>query len=391
MRVERIRQLDRWLGVPALVCLNPLVFIAGRLLRRDHQPSPMGRVCFLKLLGGGSLILAYPALLGIRKRFPNHRLMLVTTRAVEPFARTLAVFDEILVIETGTFVRLAVTGLRALLKCLRVDTVVDLEVYSKLSSVFAVLTLARNRIGFVRWEVFWRRAIYTHLAYFNQRAAAHNFYEALAGILGASPASITECRERLLSQLDWPKRTPAPRRIGLGCGCSDLSPERALTAGQWLVLFRQWLRPEDTAEIRFLGVMADAPLAERIAAAAAPYFPRVTFQNHCGRWPLAESLRALAGCDEYWGIDSALLHYARLIGLRCRSLWGPTDPRTLLYPIPGAEEEVHWAGIPCSPCVHVTARPPCGGNNVCMQRLVDASVPTPVPVWSGPAPLGPRD
>ena len=43
---------------------------------------------------------------------------------------------------------------------------------------------------------------------------------------------------------------------------------------------------------------------------------------------LQESLGELAGASGFWGVDSALLHYARILGVRCVSYWGPTDPRT---------------------------------------------------------------
>jgi ADP-heptose:LPS heptosyltransferase len=95
--------------------------------------------------------------------------------------------------------------------------------------------------------------------------------------------------------------------------------------------------------------------------------------NVCGL-ELPKSLARLAACRECWAIDSALLHYARLFGLRSVSFWGPTAPRTLLKPAP-IDEEVHYAEVACSPCVHAAESPPCAGHNLCMTALVRALDP----------------
>jgi ADP-heptose:LPS heptosyltransferase len=84
---------------------------------------------------------------------------------------------------------------------------------------------------------------------------------------------------------------------------------------------------------------------------------------------LAESLSELARASEFWGVDSALLHYARILGVRSLSYWGPTDPRTRLKPVAGLEEEIEYRKIPCSPCIHLAEEAPCGGNNLCIKNL----------------------
>ncbi len=89
---------------------------------------------------------------------------------------------------------------------------------------------------------------------------------------------------------------------------------------------------------------------------------------------LIESLALLRSADEFWGIDSALLHYARLFGVVSLSLWGPTDPDTRLKPCPGLKETIRYQKIACSPCVHMAENPPCRGNNICIQALFDPAV-----------------
>ena len=100
-------------------------------------------------------------------------------------------------------------------------------------------------------------------------------------------------------------------------------------------------------------------------------FPDVTFLNLCGQLSLRESLMRLSECSRFWGIDSALLHFARLLKIPCESFWGPTNPATLLAKIPGLSEKIHYRPISCSPCIHVAETAPCCGRNLCIQGLFD--------------------
>jgi ADP-heptose:LPS heptosyltransferase len=93
-------------------------------------------------------------------------------------------------------------------------------------------------------------------------------------------------------------------------------------------------------------------------------------ENRCGDTSLADALRLLAGCDEFWGIESSLLHYARLFGLRCKAYFGPTHPMRL-RPVEGLVEEIYYRKTVCSPCIHLVSTPPCHGDNLCMQWLFE--------------------
>ena len=88
---------------------------------------------------------------------------------------------------------------------------------------------------------------------------------------------------------------------------------------------------------------------------------------------LDDAMPELAGADEFWGIDSALLHYARFLRTPCLSFWGPTHPETRLKPIDGLAERVVYRKVPCSPCIHLAEEPPCGGNNVCIRNLFESA------------------
>ncbi len=368
MQIRTIRIIDYYLGNLLIAVLKPFVILLGDLLRRDHSLEPRENITIIKMLGGGSLVIAFPSLLGLRKKYPGLSINLVTMKSVVPFARSLNVFDNITAIDDSGVFRFLLSSLRTYIRVFRTDTIVDLEVYSRLSTVFSALACARNRIGFYLEEAFWRRRLHTHLIYFNRFSGSHYFYDKIFGLFGISPASTADCREHLLNHLpDTGKK--GKYRICIGHGCSGLSLERMLDAGQWEKVFLSRIDGTSEAEVVFLGTERDSALASEITRRLSPVFRGIEFINRCGKTSLDKSLSILSSADEFWGIDSALLHYARMFRIKCVSFWGPTDPATLLREVPGLQEEINYRRIPCSPCIHVTETPPCMGDNVCIQNL----------------------
>lgn len=372
MKLTTKQKLDFYLGGAGILILRPLVMFIGMLMRRDHRLQPQKNLTFIKFLGGGSLIIAMPALLGLRKAYPTLTFTLITTKAVKPFADSLGVFDNIKVIDDTKPLSLLVSGFRALLHCLTHDTIIDLEVYSRLSAIFSLATLARNRIGFYLDSVIWRRSVYTHLLFFNRFSGSYHFYEAVCRLLYAEPAHHLECRMKLkIGEVPQHFQVKTPF-IVIGAICSDFAVERMLTSEQWIAAIAN--NKPTTSNFVFLGGPNDKETIQKLITALQEAYPNYSFFNGSG-YSLSESLAILKQASAFWGIDSSLLHYARILGLSCTSYWGPTDPRTRLKPFPKIEEQVHYQKTPCSPCVHVAESPPCGGHNQCIKHLFDKRMP----------------
>ena len=378
MRIEAKQRLDRTLGSCLLLLLRPLVRAMGLLLRRDHAPTAQGEIVVIKMVGGGSLILALPSLVGIRRRYPDLPLTLVCGRAVAPFGEIAGVFDRIEVIEDGRSVPALLASAGRVLLSLnlrRVDTVIDFEVYSVLTTVFASLTRARNRIGFYLENTHWRRNVLTHLVFFNRASGVYHFYEAAARLLGAEPVAMETCREHLRMRL----ATATPewdRFLVVGAGCSEFGSVRLLPPAEWAA-FASSRRESLEATWVFLGSAADREVSEAVARSVSAALPAGGFRyvNLCGETSLSSAVSLIARAQAFLGIDSALLHFARMLGVPATSMWGPTAPTTRLQPIDGYEETVYYRPPVCSPCIHVSESPPCQGNNVCMRLFTSDSVP----------------
>ena len=368
MKINAIKVIDYYVGSTAIALIKPFVILLEKILQRDHSLKLRNKVTFVKLLGGGSLVIAFPALLGLRKKYPHLNMTLVTTKGITPFARSLNIFDNYYEIDYSGIFKLLFTSLKTYIATFGSDTIIDLEVHSKLTTVFSVLTGARNRIGFYEHEAFWRRRIYTHMIYFNVFSGSYEFYDKIVRLFSVSPSSSDECREHLLHSFPN-EQGLAEHRICIGHACSDLGRERMLNAGQWEKVFQSRLDKDFKAEVIFLGVERDSALASEIIKTVSPRFKNISFINMCGKTSLDKSLSILSSSNEFWSIDSSLLHYARLFKVKTISWWGPTDPKTRLREIPGLEEETFYCKIPCSPCTHVTETPPCMGDNICIENL----------------------
>ena len=371
MDMKRKQLLDRVLGRLLTLCLRPTAQILGLILRRDHALELRDRVAVIKMMGGGSLIIAYPALLALRKRYPHVRFIFIGTPAVRPFAEILALFDEFHdIIDDRGLWKLTWSSATALIRCARVDTIIDLEIYSRLTTVFSALTLARNRIGFYLDVAFWREGIASHLFYFNRSTSMPLYYEQIARSLDAPILSMAEARAHFLATNKFSRgeRPQGERhRLGLGVFCSEIAYERQLTAEQWAILLRRKFAIE-RLELNLFGSKSEVNQMQSIEQQLRLHMPGVTINNFCGQLSLHNSTAILTQLDEFWSIDTGLLHIARLIGVPVTSFWGPTSPDRLILRTSDVREVVCYHKIHCSPCVHNAEQPPCRGNNICMQQ-----------------------
>jgi len=373
MTFQAKRRVDYWLGGALLLVLFPLVRLLALVLRRDHSLAQRRGCVVIKLVGAGSLFLAMPSMQAIRAQFPSGRFYLVGTRAVTAVAEPFGWFDACWTIDDSSLLRLVSSSVRVLWQVNRhADHLIDLEVHSRLTTVFSVLSMVRNRIGFVDEIVFWRRGFYTHMTFFNVHGPVYVFYDLLANWFGVGLIAVSAFnhgfhRSVLAEAIPVTVALPA-RYVAVGHACSDLGRERQVRPAEW----KRLLQPLHLAGYEFvvLGGAADAAFADAIIAELGHGV------SLCGRLSVAQSAKVIAGAAMYYGIDSMLLHLARALGVRSVSIWGPTSPAILLRPMATAER-IGFVRLPCSPCIHVNETPPCQGRRDCMAAAVDALVAPP--------------
>jgi ADP-heptose:LPS heptosyltransferase len=391
MQVRLKQKIDKYAGYGLIALLWPFTRLLGIFMRRDHSTDkPPQRILFIKLLGLGSLIVAADAVIALRRRFPQARLILLTDANIAAGIGPFGLFDEIHATNTDHLFSTVVKMIRFFGKTWtwRRLWVVDLEVYSKLTTVLAVLTLARNRFGFYLRPVSFRKYLNTHNIPFDQSAYLGKNYETMAREMGGGrpePGDGGEWPETGNDRLE-PSLAGGSRRMDewdrpyiiLNNTCSGLAAARRLPDETFAAVC-QWILEHTSYRLALLGGQGDREdINQFIAARPALSGQRGRILNFAG---------ATEGFEEYYHflreagsflvtIDSGPLHMARRLGLPTISIWGPTDPANYLS-VPPEEKDRHliqYLSVPCSPCVHRHATLPCGGNNICMKNIPVAAI-----------------
>ena len=199
-----MRWIDHWVGLPLCFLLGLCVALVRRLgIHRSRRIGGQRTLAVFKFFGLGSIIEISPLLRAIRARYPRARLAFVTFAENEHLVRMLGLCTDVRVIRTQRPLDFALDVLRqiAWLQRERVEAVIDLEFFSKFSTLLSFFSGARVRVGF-HLNDFWRYSLITHAIYFNYYQHITDVYREAARRLDVMIDDMT------LSRLD---AGPAPR------------------------------------------------------------------------------------------------------------------------------------------------------------------------------------
>ncbi len=367
MKLQFKRKLDFVVG-NFLVAINLIAAkMLGFLLRRNHKiDKEPSSIVFIKMLGLGSVFLASNAILAVKKKYPKAKFILIAGSGIKPGLEPIGLFDEILEIRDTGFTILLKDSISVFFRIWKMKKVwvADLEVYSKLTTVFSLWTCAINRFGFILNPVRFRINMNTHNVYFNQFVNVEENYIRLAETMGAKVTENFYLEKYLPSgrtgEINYPY-------IAINNTCSDLSLERKCP-DKLLSAICKWILQNTSYKLVFTGAPVDR---EKIFQFINAHFsnaemPRI--KNIAGELAFEKYYDFLYHeCAAMLTIDSAPLHIAKKLSVPTLSLWGPTNPVNLSRS--DKRNFVYYLAKDCSPCVHHTETLPCGGDNICMKDM----------------------
>src|SRR5579859_3471390 len=190
--VDAMRRIDRLAGVP-LCFLATLAVKLRDLVRRT--PRPIRRILFIELSEMGSTILADPALRKARDRTGAELYFVIFVQNADSLAFTGTIERRnVFTIRSGSLWLLAFDTL-AFLRWTRrngIDTVVDLELFSRFTGLLAGLCGADRRAGFYRFhnEGLYRGEMLTHRVAYNPHIHIAKNFIALINALAAPKAEV---------------------------------------------------------------------------------------------------------------------------------------------------------------------------------------------------------
>jgi ADP-heptose:LPS heptosyltransferase len=387
--VDAMRRIDRLAGVPLCFLATLALRIRDALWRKP--PRPLRRILFIELSEMGSTILADPALRKARDRAGAELYFVIFAQNADSLAFTGTIERRnVFTIRSGSLWHLGLDTL-AFLRWTRrngIDTVVDLELFSRFTGLLAGLCGADRRAGFYRFhnEGLYRGEMLTHRVAYNPHIhISKNFIALIDALLSKTPtvpysktiigddeltiaaeppsAAADEAVQAQVAAIAGPGSLPQRRLVLVNPNASNLLPQRRWMADRYAELIRRILAAHQDALVLITGAPSERAEAEALAAQCASD-RCIAFAGHTRLTDLP-ALYAMA--ELMISNDSGPAHFAAACGLPTIVLFGPETPN--LYRPLGTATAI-YAGLACSPCVSASNhRKTACTDNVCMQAI----------------------
>ena len=402
LKIDRQRRLDRVIGPP----LCWLLTLFHRLTGRDDSPREVRHILVVLLSEMGALVLTRPMFDRLREKYPTatlHVLCFDQNRAALDLLDIVPSNQVVVVRNTsaGAFVMDSLRAIRRM-RSLRLDAVLDLELFARASAVFAGLSGAAIRVGFHRYtqEGLYRGDFMNRPVQYNPYQHIAQQFVRLADAIG----STTVPKAKQLSE-SAPTRLPPlllkPGELEAARGrlrqthpsianrplvflgpSGGLLPIRA-----WPVMSFARVAKELTARgmaVAIIGMSGDRELAE-------------TIQRECES-PLCidltgytKSVRELTVLLHLGALlitnDGGTGHFASLTPVPTIVFFGPETP--VLYGILSPRAVNMFKPVSCSPCLtaYNHRQSPCDGDNICLKAISPEEVLTVASELLGEVPL----
>ena len=148
MKVNTQRLIDRYIGT--IVCR--IFSLYYRFFRKDSKPVEIKKILIILLSEMGALVLAYPMFQRLKEKFPEAALHVMLFEKNREVLDLLGVIppENILTINDKSMAPFIGDTAGALFRMRKIkfDTVIDCELFSRISSILAFLSGSAVRVGF---------------------------------------------------------------------------------------------------------------------------------------------------------------------------------------------------------------------------------------------------
>jgi ADP-heptose:LPS heptosyltransferase len=368
MKLRTMRAVDFWIGIPLCFLCTLLV----RLVGKPKGPQTPQRLLFVELSEMGSTVIANPAMQKAKDALGAEIFFLIFKRNADSL-RLLDTVPEANIItirETGLMV-LVLDTLRFLrwARKAKIDTVVDLELFSRYSALLTGLSGAKRRVGFYRFhcEGLYRGEMLTHRVNYNGHIhIAKDFVCMINALLAPEPevpysktyVSDDEIRVpikivpeaelefvRGLVREVYPQYEPGFHRIVLvNPNSSELLPQRRWPRENFSALAAMVAKEWDDALVLITGSRGEREEAFRMQESVGhPRFRSFAGMHNLVALPALYNIATVLVTN-----DSGPAHFSAITPIRSIVLFGPETPK--LYGSLGNTESI-TAELSCSPCV----------------------------------------
>ncbi|MBU3552260.1 MULTISPECIES: glycosyltransferase family 9 protein [Polynucleobacter] len=398
--VNTMRAIDHWVGVPLCAIASPLVaLIDGIKNIFSRRPQAPKKLLFIELSEMGSAILVDPAMRNAQARgaelffliFKSNRASLTLLNTVKP--------ENIFTIDSSSLGGLIKDTLRFLIvaRAHRIDTVIDLELFSRFTALLTGLCGARRRVGYhiFHGEGLWRGFMLTRKVHYNPHIHITKNFLSLIHAAFAKEIEVPfskihiadsevkleqavinpDVMKKVLSRIEQ-KASEAGityshgknRLILINPNASDLLPQRRWAQQRFSELIQAVNQRYPNDLILVTGSPAEFVYVDKVRSVANVK----NALNFAGQVTFSELPPLYTLSDVMVTNDSGPGHFSAVTPLRTVVLFGPETPA--LYGSVGNSIAI-TANLACSPCVSAAnhRKTPCQ-ENICMQAITVAQV-----------------
>ncbi|MFZ2542354.1 MAG: glycosyltransferase family 9 protein [Gallionella sp.] len=389
MNIKFQRAVDRYIGIP--ICA--LFSLLDRIRGKATITTPPRRILVILLSEMGSLVLAHPMFARLKQQYPGadiHVLVFAKNREVLDLLNVVPI-DNVLTLDDGSLSGLVEDSLSVIraLRALKIDAVIDCELFARISSIFSFLSSAPLRVGFHRHtqEGLYRGSFINRPVLYNPyRHLSHQFLTMVAALESSTvplaklqsppdpciPPLLNFAKqelEQVTTQLhkDFPSIKDKPLVLVYPSG--GILPIRAWPIENYNQLCTKLL--DEGYAVGVIGLTGDQPVARVIV-------------DHCQRphcinlAGYTKSVRQLLALFHRASLlvtnDGGPGQFAALTPLPTITFFGPETPQ--LYQPLGSNGYSFFLSLPCSPCLtaYNHRNSPCDGDNQCLKLITPEQV-----------------
>jgi ADP-heptose:LPS heptosyltransferase len=370
MSPDNMRRIDWWIGVPLCV-LMAIVFRIRAFVGGTRTQAPR-RVLFIELSEMGSVILADPAMRKLQRACDATLYFAIFERNAPGIGILNTVpAANVRTLRADSLLKLALDTIGFLVWCRRerIDTVIDLELFSRFTALLSAVSGAVNRVGFYRFhtEGLYRGNWLTHNVTYNPHIhISKNFVALIHALLAkerehpfskivvtddevrlTQAAVSDQQRERLrsrLKELYAGFSADQHRVILINPNASDMLPQRRWPPEFFVAVTQRLLEAFDDIVVFITGASSERSEAEELCRRVG----RPQCINSAGAFQFEELVPLYSISRLMLTNDSGPAHFSAVTGLRTFVLYGPETPTC--YGSLGRSTPI-YAGMACSPCV----------------------------------------
>ncbi|MBI9068781.1 MAG: glycosyltransferase family 9 protein [Salinivirgaceae bacterium] len=354
--------IDKGIVKPIAYFLNFLTRFIGFILKIDHKLNKeFHTIAICKFKGMGSIIQSTPMIQAIRNKYPNSKIIFISSVSNKNILEKITLINKVILINDKSFTKLISSTIISLFQLIKTRPQIyfDLEIYSDFSTLFTLLSLSVNRVGFYLRSSSYRMGIYTHMMFFNPRVPISEVYLQLARLIHCKTDNCN------LYKFDVPKKDYSNNTkpyIVINPNASDLRLERRWGKENFIELVKRIIIHYPNFDIFLIGSQNEKNYCNEIESE----INNDSLKNYAGKTSIDELFSLISNSELIISNDTGPMHIAFSQQTPIVCLFGPCSPEQY-----GMNNNaiVVYKNIYCSPCVHDFEIAPCKGNNVCMKLI----------------------